>query len=296
MAKSFRDLPEEKDLSENLYQISKDEYGGHILIRNKTELQCKKEYPLDFSAQGGWLETLVSNLVTVANRRTREFDPLFNALDALDAICEYLTTQFPGLLASGVLQPLTDLSAAVQNRIVGRMPGLFFNRAEDLDGSYRWNDSYQIARITHPELFEDGNRPRRTYADNLEALITVALDGLMVGHEEDEALSLMDSLLETNGIRNNDDKPDQPITARKVRVWQRFVQYESQKGSAGRAHAWRKASKAFANQLAGCHDKAEGVRFATMLLKSVRCRQMTNYPKSAISSVNANRAEKSCTE
>ena len=68
-----------------------------------------KEYHLPAN-EGSEETTLVSSLVDVANRRHGDFDPLFNSLDALDALFIFAKRRWL-LLGSGVVRPASGNGA-----------------------------------------------------------------------------------------------------------------------------------------------------------------------------------------
>lgn len=234
-----------------------------------------KEHHLPADEGGEEGAALVSSLVAVANRRTGDFDPLFNSLDALDALFVFVKRRYPALLESGVLEPIADLNAAVHDRVVGAKPQLF--RREGFDGSYRCREDYPQAAIPDPDASKAPDRPQQTHANLMEGLTALAFEALRRGHDAMEARDRMASMLREARIGLCDGKPGTGVDVKVAVSWHRSVTEAGRRPAAGRAYTWKVLNERFAAELAGCANPVEGRRLAATMLQRVRNHQSTGW-------------------
>lgn len=233
-----------------------------------------KEYHLPAN-EGGEETTLVSSLVDVANRRHGDFDPLFNSLDALDALFIFAKRRFPALLESGILQPTADLIAALHDRVVGGKPKLF--QRDGFDGSYRHREDYPKTAPTDPSASKKRHRPQRTHANLLEGLTVLGYEALRRGHGKAEAHGLMASMLRDAKIGLRDGKPGTGVDVKTAMSWHRSVTEGGRRPAAGRAYTWKVLNEQFGARLVGCNDPVEGRRLATEVLQRVHDHESTDW-------------------
>lgn len=222
------------------------------------------------------LDVLLSTLVEVANRREGRFDPLFNCLDNIDALFVFLEQAFPPLLTSGVLQPLIDIRAAIQDKAVGAKPPLLDRRIRGLDGMYRLQDEYPEGSFENEEGDNAPTRPVRLYRYMLEAVILIAFDALLAGHKEKEAVSELRKMIGRFRIRNQDYKPSRPLRVSEVISWRKAVLKSESKPAAARAYSYKTLTEVHAAELQLCSDQAEALRFAEKALERVRTLQFSD--------------------
>lgn len=222
-----------------------------------------------------YVDELLHRLVEVANRRRSGFDPLFNCLENLDALFDFLKISFLPLLTSGVLQPLVDIRAAVHDKVVGAKPPLLDGRVRGLDGRYRRRDEYP-----KDSFRDDGGgaptRPLRLYRYKLEGVILMAFDALSRGHSHEEAVSVFRKLLRTLEIRSQDYRPSRLLLVEEVISWWKVVLKDDSKPAAARAYCYKQLREFYAAELQLCGDRAQGRRFAETALERVRTLQFTD--------------------
>ncbi|MGI4941218.1 MAG: hypothetical protein ACRYHQ_11780 [Janthinobacterium lividum] len=245
------------------------------LPRTLLDARDGKEYHLPADEGGEEGAALVSSLVAVANRRTGDFDPLFNSLDALDALFVFVKRRFPALLESGVLESIADLNAAVHDRVVGAKPQLF--RRDGFDGSYRCREDYPQVAIPDPSASKALDRPQQTHANMMEGLTALAFEALRRGHGAKEASERMASMLREARIGLRDGKPGTGVDVRTARSWHQSVITAGRRPATGRAYTWKVLKKRFGAELAGCADPAKGRHLAATMLQHVRNHQSTDW-------------------
>lgn len=222
------------------------------------------------------LDALLGTLVEVANKREGRFDPLFNCLDSIDAIFEFLKLAFPPLLALGVLQPLVDIRAAVQDKVVGAKPPLLDRRIRGLDGRYRHQDEYPDGSLENEEDGNASTRPLRLYRYMQEAVILIAFDALLAGHSEAESIVELRKMIGRFKIRNQDYKPSRPLSTNEVTRWRKAILKTENRPAAARAYSYEHLRELHAAELLRCRDRVEGLRFAEMALDRVRTLQVSD--------------------
>lgn len=267
-------MPAKKDMR---YELARGQ--EHSLIENDSG----QTYSLATGDQT-WdhLDTLLSSLVKVANRRQGGFDPLFNCLESQDAIFVFLKKIFPPLLASGVLQPLVDLNAAVHDKVVGARPPLLDGRMRGLDGSYRLRGEYPEGSFRDDRRNDAPTRPVRLYRYMLEALTLIAFDALLEGHGHGHAVSELQKMLRRFGIRTQDHRPSRPVLVENVVSWRKGVLGNVSRPAAARAYSYNELRQHYDTELRLCSDQAEGRRFAEKTLERVRTHQITDVNSIAV--------------
>ena len=236
-----------------------------------TDTRRKQTSTFDVVGEAGRPDRqLIETLASVANRQTGQYDPLFNGLEAADAIVVYLKQKFPALRQSDVLRPFMTLRGAAHDLIVGARSDLFSNRMPQHNGAYRWPENCS-------DDFSEGSRPTRTCKDLMQAVILVAYKSLLVGHVATDADKIVGQLLSENGIGLVNDKPGTGPDAEVVKRWWRRHHEKGRKPSIGRKYCFDELCKVFEAQLAAAADPAVGLTLATDLIDRVRFDQPTGW-------------------
>lgn len=256
---------EKTDRDGNRFRLSKG--PSRTLLDAKDD----KKYHLPVDEGGEEGAALVSSLVEVANRRTGDFDRLFNSLDALDALFIFVKRSFPALLKSGALESIVELTAAVHDRVVGGNPALF--ERDGFDGAYRCREEIPKTAICDPGASKTRDRPQQTHANMMEGLTAFAFEALRRSHGAKEARDQMSSMLREAKIGLRNGKPGTGVDVTAAIGWHRALTEVGRRPAVGRAYTWTVLNERYVAELAGCASPAEGQRLAAEMLQRVRTHQ-----------------------
>ncbi len=277
MARKIRELselPKEKVelLTGHRFKI----VGGNEQLVVDTERE--KEITVgSFDGIEARVRELAKDLVLIANHRVKRYDALLNSVESWTTVVLFMKQTFPGLLTSGVLQPLVDLDGCLHDLVVGRISGLIASRDALFDGGYRWIESYDVAYSEGEEPREPTKRTVRTYQDIIEGRITLVWLALKYGLPKGKVAEAMERLMKDAEIRNCDDQLDTPITADNVKTW--FASVSERGRALGRRYCYEADVRNFGDRLKACKGNSEeALTFAREQLEWVRCRQPINRP------------------